>query len=154
MVFTTFVLPPFRIFKCNQLSRAATSIPVEIGEMLIQIWIALYILICASEVQNLSRVMFSGSKMNAKVRDLNFKQLKSASRTISCSKHILVHIQDPLPCDHIFCDRSKVDIDSGSLLSDLKGILLQFWCQSCSSGCKTLGALGSKTGIPGAEILL
>ena len=85
-----------------------------------QIWIALYILICAFEVQKLSKVMFSWSKMNAKVRDLIFKDLKSATGTISCSKHILVHPQGTLACDHIFWGSWKVDINSGSLVSNLQ----------------------------------
>ena len=114
------ILPRFRIFKCNQLSRAATKIPVEVGEKLMQIWIALYILICAFEVQKLSKVMFSWSKMNAKVRDLIFKHLKSATGTISCSKYILVHPQGTLACDHIFWGSWKVDIDSGSLVNNLQ----------------------------------
>ena len=40
----------------------------------------------SNAVQQLSRFMFSWSKMNAKVRDLNFKLLESATRTISLSQ--------------------------------------------------------------------
>ena len=120
-----------------------------------QIWIALYILICAFEVQKLSKVMFSWSKMNAKVRDLIFKDLKSATGTISCSKHILVHPQGTLPCDHIFWDRSKVDIDSGSLVNNLQ--LSSSWSNRFITWILFLfnwEHLGAKMLLQGAEILL
>ena len=119
-----------------------------------QIWITPYILICAFEVQKLSKVNFSWSKMNAKVRDLIFKHLKSATGTISCSKYILVHPHGTLPCDHIFWGSWKVDIDSGSLVSNLQ--LSSSWSNRFITWILFLFIwehLGAKILLQGAEIL-